>query len=169
MDISRDDAVFLANDQRWRDAMRRLGRVAVETALSRRPGHPGELLDDIVYEPPYPTRAFCQQWCAEQDNILLRFSPTMGVILVLLVAVTACLVEAFSGSGIAPPATLRAGAPAGGMQGAVSGRPAMGGRSLGTAAPPSTSQSSRAAQWPGLGIPTQGTPGGRGSGAGTSP
>ena len=169
MDISRDDAVFLTNALRWRDAMQRMGKMAVETALSRRPGRPGDRLDDIVYEPPYPTRAFCQQWCAEQDNILLRFSPMMGVILVLVVVVTACLLQAFSGTGIAPPATVRAAAPAGGMQSAVLSRPIAAGPSLGIVAPPSTSQSSSAARRPGLGIPTPGTLGGRGSGPGTSP
>jgi len=168
MDISRDDAELLANDQRWRDAMQRMGRVVVEAELSRRPGRPGERIDDIVYEPPYPTREFCRQWCAEQDNVLFRFSPTTGVILVLIVIVTGCLVQVFGGTRVAPHAAMRAAAPAAGSRGAVYSQPTAASPSRGSVAPPSASQSSSAAQWPGLSVPAPGTPGTPTSGPGTS-
>jgi len=76
--------------------MKTMGRAAVEAALRRRPGRPADPIDDIGGEPPYPTREFCEQWCTEQDNILFQFTPRTGVVLTLLVAVTACLLRAYS-------------------------------------------------------------------------
>jgi hypothetical protein len=92
--ISGDDLAVLANSGRWHDAMRRMGRAAVEAELRRRQGRPTEPIDDIGGEPPYPTREFCERWCTEQDNILFWFSPIMAVVLVLFVGVTACLLQA---------------------------------------------------------------------------
>ena len=102
--------------------MERMGKISVEAELSLHPGGPGDLVLDIVDAPPYPTREFCQQWCAEQDDILFRYSPRMAVILVLGVITTVCLLEAFSGLGVAPvgpreapSAASTAGVPAGRM------------------------------------------------------
>jgi hypothetical protein len=92
--ISSDDLSILAHTERWHDAMRRMGRAAVEAELQRRPGHPAELMDDIGGEPPYPTREFCERWCTEQDNALFQFSPRMAVVLGLLVLILASLVMA---------------------------------------------------------------------------
>jgi hypothetical protein len=92
--ISGDDLAILAHTGRWNDAMRSMGRAAVEAELRRRTGRPADLVDDIGGEPPYPTREFCERWCTEQDNILFQFSPRMAVILTLIVAILACLVMA---------------------------------------------------------------------------
>jgi hypothetical protein len=100
--ISRDDAALVGNAGRWRDAMGRMGKGGVEVELRRRPGRPTDPVLDIGYEAPYPTREFCQQWCAEQDNILFRFSPRMGIILILLAVVIICVLQAVSGIGNAP-------------------------------------------------------------------
>jgi len=113
--VSGDDFTTLAHTERWHDAMRRMGRAAVEAALRRRPGRPAERIDDIGSEPPYPTRAFCEQWCVEQDNIVYRFTPRTAVILTLIVAILACTVMAvgdFAGlsAGSAPSAGGRSAA-----------------------------------------------------------
>jgi hypothetical protein len=92
--ISGDDLAILAHTGRWHDAMRSMGRAAVEAELQRRPGRPAELIDDIGGEPPYPTREFCERWCTEQDNVLFQFSLRMAVILTLVVAILACMVMA---------------------------------------------------------------------------
>jgi hypothetical protein len=93
---SGDAFALLANTDRWHDAMRRMGRPAVESALRRRPGRPTDVVDDVGTEPPYPTRAVCEQWCTDQDNILFQFSPRMAVVVGLFVLVFACLLRAYS-------------------------------------------------------------------------
>jgi hypothetical protein len=92
--ISGDDLAILAHSGRWHDAMRRMGRAAVEAELQRRPGPPAELIDDIGGEAPYPTREFCERWCIEQDNILFQFSLRTAAILILIIAILACMVMA---------------------------------------------------------------------------
>lgn len=92
--ISGDDLATLTHTERWHDAMCTMGRAAVEAALRRRPGRPTDRIDDVGGEPPYPTRAFCEQWCVEQDNILYRFTPRTAVILTLIIAILACVVMA---------------------------------------------------------------------------
>ncbi len=94
--ITGDHLATLVHAERWQGAMKTMGRAAVEAELRRRPGRPKDLIDDIGGEPPYPTREFCEQWCIDQDNILFQFTPRTGVVLTLLVAVTACLLMAFS-------------------------------------------------------------------------
>lgn len=96
--ISRDDTVLLENGERWCSAMERMGKEAVQAELMRRPAYPGERILDIVYEPPYPTREFCQQWCTEQDNVVLRFSKSTAIILTLVVVIAGCLVQVFTGT-----------------------------------------------------------------------
>jgi hypothetical protein len=94
VEISSDDLAILAHTGRWNDAMRRMGRAAVEAQLQRRPGRPTERIDDIGGEPPYPTREFCERWCTEQDNILFQFSPRMAGVLVLVIIIIASMVMA---------------------------------------------------------------------------
>ncbi len=100
--ISRDEAVLLGNSERWRAAMGRMGKIAVEAELRRRPGRPSERVLDIGNEAPYPTREFCEQWCIEQDNILFRFSPRIGVVLALFVLLLACVLQVYGSIGVAP-------------------------------------------------------------------
>lgn len=100
--ISRDDAVLVGNAGRWRDAMERMGKAGVEVEMRRRPGPPTDVVLDIGDEAPYPTRAFCEQWCTEQDNILFRFSPRMGIILTLCVLLLVCVLNAITDIGRVP-------------------------------------------------------------------
>jgi hypothetical protein len=127
--ISRDDTVLLENGERWCTAMERMGKEAVQAELTRRPAYPGERILDIVHEPPYPTREFCQQWCTEQDNVVLRFSKSTAIILALVVVIAGCLVQVFSGTS-APQS--RPMASAAGPAGVNPG----GGQSAGVPAPP---------------------------------
>jgi hypothetical protein len=55
----------------WRTALRAKGRDWVLSELRRRPGQPEDTLYDVVHEPPFPTREFCQRWCVEEDNKFL--------------------------------------------------------------------------------------------------
>lgn len=63
----------------WRAGLQARGRDWVLAELSRRAGQPDEPLYDVVYEPPYPTREFCQRWCVEDDNKILRMSGTSKI------------------------------------------------------------------------------------------
>lgn len=56
----------------WRNALQAKGRDWVLTELRTRPGQPQDILYDVVHEPPFPTREFCQRWCVEDDNKILR-------------------------------------------------------------------------------------------------
>jgi hypothetical protein len=99
--ISRDEAVLVGNAARWRTAMERSGKTAVEAYLQR-PGRPTDRVLDIGYEPPYPTREFCQEWCTEQDNILFRFSPRIALVLTLSLILLVCVLNAVSDLGVPP-------------------------------------------------------------------
>jgi hypothetical protein len=100
--ISGDDLAILANTDRWHDAMHRMGRVAVETALRRVPGRPTDVIDDVGGDPPYPTREFCERWCIEQDNVVFRFSLRTAVVLTLFGAAIVCLIQAYGDFSGAP-------------------------------------------------------------------
>jgi hypothetical protein len=60
--------------------------------LRRRPGRADDALLDVVFEPPYPTRSFCEQWCAEQDNKIIHLSwHTLAAIAALVLFVVCSL------------------------------------------------------------------------------
>ena len=58
----------------WRKALQARGKDWVRSELHRRPGRPEDTLYDVVFKEPYPTRAFCFQWCAEEENRVFRVS-----------------------------------------------------------------------------------------------
>lgn len=80
----------------WRKALQSRGREWVAAELKRLPGRPRDPVLDVVFEEPYPTREFCQLWCAEEES---RFHPVSWTTLtagaVLLIAVY-CLIMAVS-------------------------------------------------------------------------
>jgi hypothetical protein len=98
------------DEQRWREAMQKMGKPAVEAELQRRPGSPDDLIYDIVYSPPFPTREFCWQWCIETDNTLFRFSKhsvmVLSAVIVLLIAVVQ-MVGSLSAT-LSPPSKMMA-------------------------------------------------------------
>jgi len=96
IEISGDDAALVGDAARWRKAMETMGRISVEATLRRRPGRSYEPVLDIVDEPPYPSREFCERWCIEQDNVILPLTPKTAVIVLLFGAVAACLWAAVS-------------------------------------------------------------------------
>jgi len=67
----------------WRKALDAKGRDWVVAELRRRSGQPNDVVLDIVFEEPYPTREFCQKWCTEQDNRM--FHPS-GYSIAIIVA-----------------------------------------------------------------------------------
>ncbi len=58
----------------WRTALESRGRDWVKNQLRSRPGQADDIVYDVVFTEPYPTRAFCQSWCDQQDNKVFQFS-----------------------------------------------------------------------------------------------
>jgi hypothetical protein len=79
--------------QRWRDALQRMGKDAVRAELQRRSGSPDDLMYDIVYTPPFPTRDFCWRWCAQEDNKLFSFSRHTIIILFAIAIFLGCFIR----------------------------------------------------------------------------
>jgi hypothetical protein len=82
-------------EETWRKALRERGREWVQAELRRRPGRPEDTLYDVVFEEPFPTRQFCLNWCAEQDNRLLHFSGTTIAAIGVFVLLAVCTFKAF--------------------------------------------------------------------------
>jgi hypothetical protein len=78
----------------WRKALDAKGRDWVAAELRRRPGQPGDVVLDVVFEEPYPTREFCQQWSAEQDNRMFHLSRHAIVIIIASVVFVAVGIKA---------------------------------------------------------------------------
>jgi hypothetical protein len=81
----------------WREALQQRGREWVVAQLRTRPGRPDDVVQDIVFEAPYPTRAFCVQWCAEQDNKIVRLSWHTYAAIFMLLLVIVCFWQAAAG------------------------------------------------------------------------
>jgi hypothetical protein len=76
----------------WRKALQARGKDWVRSELHRRPGRPEDTLYDVVFKEPYPTRAFCFQWCAEEENRIFRVSwHTFATIMALALLIVSIL------------------------------------------------------------------------------
>ena len=78
----------------WRQALQAKGRDRIMAELKTRAGAPDDVVLDVVYEAPYPTREFCQRWCAEQDNRMVHLSGYSKAFLVALVLLTVFAIKA---------------------------------------------------------------------------
>lgn len=74
----------------WREALTTKGRDWVMGELRRRAGQSGDAMYDIVFEDPLPTRQFCEQWCAEEDNKIFRISWHTKLAFILLILFVIC-------------------------------------------------------------------------------
>ena len=81
-------------ENEWRAALQQRGKEWVMSQLRTRPGRPDDAVYDVVFEAPYPTRAFCVQWCAEQDNKLFRLSWHTYTAIAILLLVVVCFWQA---------------------------------------------------------------------------
>ncbi len=75
----------------WRKGLEARGKEWVLSELRRRPGQPEDTLYDVVFKEPYPTRAFCFQWCGEEENKVFRMSwysyATLIALVLLIVSI----------------------------------------------------------------------------------
>ena len=94
----------------WRNALIAKGKDWVAAELRRRPGRPGDAVYDIVFEEPLPTREFCQRWCAEEENRLVRYSWEKVAALIFLILTIVCAVGAVKSWNETPPQQGRSAA-----------------------------------------------------------
>jgi hypothetical protein len=80
-----------ATDERWREALKKKGQQVVRQQLDCRPGPPTELLYDIVDEPPYPTRAYCEAWCRGMPAKSVGMSGTGAMVVIMSILVVVCV------------------------------------------------------------------------------
>lgn len=85
----------------WRKALEARGKDWVMAELCRRPGRPQDVVYDIVFEQPYPTREFCEKWCIEQENKLFHVSWQLFVMIGL--AAIAVICGFFGAAGVMSP------------------------------------------------------------------
>lgn len=78
----------------WREALQQRGKEWVVSQLRTRPGRPDDVVYDVVFEAPYPTRSFCVRWCAEQDNKIVRLSWPIYAAVFMLLLVIVCFWQA---------------------------------------------------------------------------
>ncbi len=78
----------------WRKALMTRGKEWVTSELRSRPGRADDVLFDVVFEPPYPTRSFCEQWCAEQDNKIFHLSWHSYAAIAMLILFVICTLHA---------------------------------------------------------------------------
>src|SRR5215467_4013185 len=88
--------IALDQDEVWRRGLRARGKDWVMAELHRRAGRPEDVLLDVVFEPPYPTRAFCRQWCAEEEN-RVHVSASLKIAVVLAALALVCIGKAVVG------------------------------------------------------------------------
>jgi hypothetical protein len=88
----------------WREALEKRGRAWVTAKLQERPGRPDEIVYDVVFQAPYPTRSFCEFWCAAEDNKVLHFSGYSKAVLITSIVLFAFIAKAaISWNSMPPP------------------------------------------------------------------
>jgi hypothetical protein len=76
----------------WRQALKAKGKDWVKAELQKRPGNPQDIVYDIVFEEPFPTRDFCQGWCAEEENKLFHLSwHALAALVAFFITVCCCV------------------------------------------------------------------------------
>lgn len=85
-----------SDEVRWSDALQARGADWVRAKLRERPGRPDDVVFDVVFVEPLPTRAFCQTWCARADNRVFHLSGHGKGVAILLIVLVAFLLRAVS-------------------------------------------------------------------------
>ncbi len=79
----------------WRNGLKARGVDWVKAELRRRPGQPDDLVYDVVFQQPYPTREFCEKWCVEEDNAFFHMSGRSIAIIAGLVLLIVFVARAY--------------------------------------------------------------------------
>jgi len=74
--------------------------------LTRYPGRLQDPINDLPLEPPYPSREFCLNWCADEDNrsVASNFNTAvvLGLLALLMVSYASCTVSQLLGTSMDP-------------------------------------------------------------------
>jgi hypothetical protein len=92
-----------ATVERWREALEKKGLDVVRHQLDLRPGRPDEVLYNIVDEPPYPDRAFCEDWCRGAPPPPTAISGTGAMVIIMSILVIVCVLRGFVSFSTADP------------------------------------------------------------------
>jgi hypothetical protein len=99
---------FQSDEDRWRQALKETGLQEVMRQLRCYPGRPEDVLSNLPLLPPYPSRAFCQQWCLDEEGREVRPFFTMiitfALLAVLLLSYASCTIAAYTHSPASPVA-----------------------------------------------------------------
>lgn len=114
--------LYVDDEKRWRDALELMGRERIEALLRRYPGGPDDPVTDLPVHAPFPSRAFCRQWCLATTSRAARGYAVVGVAMALMATVAvsyaACSLSPFNAQ---TSHVARAGAGAGAASGPTGG------------------------------------------------
>jgi hypothetical protein len=85
-----------ATEERWRTALKKKGLEVVQVELDMRPGRAGDICYDVGDEPPYPTRAFVENWCRGKPPKPFGPSGTTAMIIGMSLLFVVCIIRALS-------------------------------------------------------------------------
>jgi hypothetical protein len=105
-------------EERWRAALAERGKERVQAELEMIPGRPEDLVYTLGDAPPYPTRAFCEQWCRGKPAQRIGGSGTTAILIGLTVVMVLCFLAA-ANSLVGTIDTERRAGPSPGQRGAV--------------------------------------------------
>jgi hypothetical protein len=88
--------IHLDPEDAWRKGLETRGTHWVTAELARLPGRPDDPLFDVVFVPPHPSWAFCQRWCAEEEN-RIRVAPTTLLAPIFVILALICVGRAAVG------------------------------------------------------------------------
>jgi hypothetical protein len=83
-----------ATEERWCVALNEKGIDAVRVELDMRPGPATEVCYNIGDEPPYPTRAFCEEWCRGKPPRRMGLSGPTSMVVAMSLLVVVCIIRA---------------------------------------------------------------------------
>jgi hypothetical protein len=85
-----------ATEERWRAALKKKGMDAMRAELDLRPGRPTDPVYDIGDGPPYPTRAYCEEWCRGAPPPRMGPSGAAKMVIIMSILVVVCVIRALS-------------------------------------------------------------------------
>jgi hypothetical protein len=85
-----------ATEERWRAALKKKGIDAMRAELDLRPGRPTDPVYDIGDAPPYPTRAYCEEWCRGAPPPRLGPSGPATMVIIMSILVVVCVIRALT-------------------------------------------------------------------------
>lgn len=99
------------NEDRWAFALRSVGREELMARLTRYPGRLQDPINDLPLEPPYPSREFCLNWCADEENrsVASNFNTAvvLGLLGLMMVSFATCTVSQLLGTSMDAASTQR--------------------------------------------------------------